>query len=333
MTSGQRAKRSVRLRVALGFVVRALIAVVPIVWIVTRFDVASAFDQALDVGLGPVAMSSTAQLVCIVLGAVRCRVLLRAYGADPLPGIAELVRGIMVGLYLNLIPGAVAGELVRAHRVSPTVGGLPTALMVMFLDRLGGLMGLVLIGAGTMLFGAQQSGSAGQWALATAAVLGAFGAALVVAAAIHGGPSSRLARLPWIGGSISSLRRPERPWELGLALVLSVGTQASMMVSVLALVVGIAPAASLSAAIQVAPVVVLLTFVPITPGGVGQREAVFIELWGRAGVSAQQAIAASVASFGVSIAFAASGGLMMLAERVGVFGPAISATPPRPPNE
>jgi uncharacterized membrane protein YbhN (UPF0104 family) len=64
----------------------------------------------------------------------------------------------------------------------------------------------------------------------------------------------------------------------------------------------------------VLPALILLTYVPITPGAVGQRELVYVHLLGAVAVKPEQAVALSLLVLGSNLAVAALGGGVHLVE-------------------
>jgi uncharacterized membrane protein YbhN (UPF0104 family) len=65
----------------------------------------------------------------------------------------------------------------------------------------------------------------------------------------------------------------------------------------------------------VVPAVVLFTYLPITPGGVGQREVVAVHLFSLARVPPSAAAAASLLLFALFLALGVLGGLCLVLER------------------
>ena len=76
-----------------------------------------------------------------------------------------------------------------------------------------------------------------------------------------------------------------------------------------------APEASIRAIAGVTPLAMLGTFIPLTPGGFGQREAIFVELYGISGVMANEAVAASLLWFASSLVAIAIGLVLGTIER------------------
>jgi hypothetical protein len=71
------------------------------------------------------------------------------------------------------------------------------------------------------------------------------------------------------------------------------------------------------------PLVVFLTYFPITPAAVGQRELVYVQALGNVGVSAEAAVSTSLIVFAALLFAAGVGGVLYLLE-----GPARRASVP-----
>jgi uncharacterized membrane protein YbhN (UPF0104 family) len=100
---------------------------------------------------------------------------------------------------------------------------------------------------------------------------------------------------------------------------LSLCTQICAALACAVLVIYAAPAADPVAVIRLAPFVVLLTFIPLTPGGFGQREAVFAATFALAGAPEDASVVAGLALFAVGLPIALAGAACLALERLGVF--------------
>jgi uncharacterized membrane protein YbhN (UPF0104 family) len=193
------------------------------------------------------------------------------------------------------------------------------ALLVAVVDRLCGLLGLLGLGALASALGASSPDprlsllSRWTWLLATTlAVLVALGLGLI-------GRSPRLQaaleRAPRPIRALAALRPPRSRWRLLAALFSSLLTQGAVVLALVLVVLAVYPALELGPALSLAPWIVLLIFVPITPAGIGQRELVFVELWSLAGVPRNAALGASLLYLAIGLIYAGIGGLLLLLER------------------
>src|SRR5262249_53549212 len=114
----------------------------------------------------------------VVVGALRWRVLLRAYGATQIPSTPRLVYLYFVAFfYNNYLPGAVVGDVGRGVVTRDALAeGATGALSVVLVERALGLFGLfALLAIG--LAGAGHGGALWWWT-----AVGCAGSAAIVAA-------------------------------------------------------------------------------------------------------------------------------------------------------
>jgi hypothetical protein len=307
----------------IGTAVRVLFAVLPLGYLVKRLDLGRVFANAGSVGVRGVLASATAVLVTVVLSAVRWRLLLRTYGADEtkLPGLFALTRAYLVGMYFNVLPSGVAGDVVRGWRVAPCVPSPATSYVVLLLERLSGLIGLLTVAsiAGLLAPSGVRGGVVG-YALAVGG-LGAVG----LGAVFFGLPQVR-ARSPWLRRASEALpvvgpivaKIPAANGARGplLALALSVLSQSIVVLGVAPLLMPLSPLATLGVCARIVPAVVLVTYIPLTPGGLGQREAAFAHFFGTVGIPREASVTASLLYFAVVLGISLLGGLVLAAERV-----------------
>jgi uncharacterized membrane protein YbhN (UPF0104 family) len=298
----------------LGIAIRVLGTAAALAWIATHVDLAAARDA---LGRIPVAMFVVAcALVAanVVAGAVRWRVLLVAYGAVRIPPFARLVRLYFVAFfYNNYLPGAVLGDVERGVVTRDAFGeqGATGALAVVFVERVLGLFGLfALLAIGLALAGGTLDTS-GLWlwtGLFSALSLGAVAAVALARRFGHilPAPFDRYAaKLPVL--------RDARAF--GVAIALSIATQTLIAGAGWVLLAAIAPV-GFAASLLVVPLAAATAFLPVTVGGAGAREAVYVALCGRLfGMPAGDALAASLALWLAHLAVGALGGLAQLTSR------------------
>lgn len=306
-----------------GKALRVLLAILPLGYLAKRLDLSLVLANAGRVGVTGVALAVSACIVSIGLAAVRWRALLAAYGADPerIPSVFELFKAYFVGLYFNVLPSGVAGDVVRGWRVASCVSSPATSYVVLLLERLSGLIGLLTIaGAAVML---SPSGAA-SGALGYAFTLGAVGAVgLAVVFFVLPQLRSRSSRitslvekLPVVGKILAKIPPASNARGPLTALALSVVIQGLVVASVAPLIVPLSDHATFTVCARIVPAVVLVTYIPLTPGGLGQREAAFAHFFGTAGVPREASVTASLLFFAVSLSMALLGGLVLAAERL-----------------
>ena len=303
-----------------GRVLRLLIAALPLYWLFRRLDWREVMHEAAAVGPTGIALAFTCVFASVAVGAVRWGVMLRAYGATDLPPLSTMLRHNLVGLWFNLLPSGVAGDAVRGHRVREYAGGLATSYTVLFVERVSGLLGLCLIAGLSMLSPVSIRSDAVSWTLGLG-LLGAAGLSalvLLVPFAITRRPALRqlVERVPVLGPMLVKIPPPRSVRGPLASVFLSVLTQGALVVCVFFLLRPLSPVATFGVCARVVPAIILVTYIPITPGGLGQREAAFTGLFGLAGVPGAMAVAASLLFFAEIVGVSVLGGLCLAAERL-----------------
>ena len=209
-----------------------------------------------------------------------------------------------IGGFFNLaVPGSTGGDVVKAWYTARDTGRGPRSVLTVFVDRVIGLLGLVVLAA-LVLVALRPDGpghdAARRVILVTglAAVVGlAVLAVTPLRRALRLGPLLR--RLPMRGvldemhAGLVLYRR--KPLVLGGALGLSLVNHAGIALAVAALAdaLGI-QGASMAACLAVVPIANLLSAIPLAPGGWGVGEWAFATFLSPYGVPATEAVTLSI---------------------------------------
>lgn len=305
-----------------GWVARLAVAILPFVWLANRVTFDEIFEHARAVGGASLALSIVALLFAAWPASMRWTILLRAYGAKTTPPHRELIRHIFVCAYFNALPSGVAGDLIRAHRVREHLPTLATSYAVVFVERITGLLGLLILATIATIVG-RGSGIDGAFVttafLATTTIaLAASSVLFVFPYAIERYPTLRrnLGRLPVFGKVALGIPKPRSALGLAKAVLLSLATQGASLLGITLLTRPLVEASQLVGCVQVMPLAILLTYIPLTPGGIAQREAIYAYLYAFAGVAPAVAVAVSLLFFAAQMAMAAIGGLVHLGEKL-----------------
>jgi len=248
----------------------------------------------------------------VVAGAERWRQLLRAYAAIEVPTLPRATSLYYVSFfYNNYLPGAVTGDVMRGVVTRDVFGerGATAGLAVVLVERALGLFGVfLLLAVGLVAAG----GTRALW------IWSAVGIALSIALVALLPFARRLApRLPERLAALARRVPAVESWSpFLLAVVLSVGTQLLVAVAGWLLLRAIDPAIGLGDSLLLVPLAAATTFLPITVGGAGAREAVYVTL----GASLfhmvpGDAAAASVALWLAHLVNGAIGGVIQLTRR------------------
>jgi glycosyltransferase 2 family protein len=289
----------------LGLGLRVLGTAAGLAWIAAHVELAQVEATLARIPLATFAAAALLVALNVVIGAARWRVVMQAYGATRIPAMTRLVALYFVAFfYNNYLPGAVAGDVGRGvvARAAFEGEGAVGALAVVLVERALGLLALfALLAVGLVAtHGAVDSGSLWWWTALGGAGSCALVAALPVArrlAPYLPGPLRRIAgRLP----GLSDARA------FAIAIALSLGTQVLIAVAGWILLAALGPI-DFGSSLLVVPLAAATTFLPITVGGAGAREAVYVALCGS--LFAMPAADAVAASLGLWFAHLAVGGV------------------------
>ncbi len=281
-------------------------------YLFTLVDVGEVLAAAADIPLSSMAVAVGLMAGAMVLGALRWRALLSAYGAQELPPLQLLIRLYFVGLFYNTyLPGGVGGDVVRGVITRQSFGpaGATAAVTVVLVERVLGLAALLAMVASVIAFAPPPGlDSLLGWALAgigcAVAAVAAIPTARRLAALV---PITRLRRL------LQSLPALHSRRHFVLALAYSFGTQSTMALIGYALLTGLAPSFRLADAFAIVPLASATAFLPITVGGAGAREAAFVALCTTAtDMDETRAATAGLAMWGATLLVAGVGGLLQL---------------------
>lgn len=309
-TSGNRspaAKVTSKNRARAIFAAKILVTVAALVFTFSRLSFAELSGGIRRLSINAVVLAIAVTLANLTLAGFRWRILLAAYGAKDPPSIAFLARAQLVGHFYNsFIPGNVSGDVVRAHATRASFDGPLGSYMVVGIERFFGLAGLFTLGAVALLLhplpGVMRAELLAALAFATALA--------IVLIPVAGRTLGR--RLPGrLGRWAAGLPVVARPGLLGIVLVLSLFTHSLVALTGHLLVDAIAPQVAASESLVLVPLAMVSTYAP-SVAGLGVREAAFVFLFGKVGVSRADATAASLAFMGVYLIVAALGGLVHL---------------------
>jgi uncharacterized membrane protein YbhN (UPF0104 family) len=295
----------------LGLALRLLGTAGGLAWIALTVDLSKAFHSIGRIPVGIFVLACALVAANVVAGALRWKVLLRAYGATRIPPVGRLVYLYFVAFfYNNYLPGAITGDVGRGvvtHEAFEQEGAT-AAIAVVLVERVQGLFALfALLAVGLVVAGGTIDSSALWWWT----VLGCAGSvALVACVPIARRLAPYLPRpLAKIAGRLPALHDTGA---FVMALGWSLVTQALIALAGWQLLAAMGPI-DLGASLLVVPLAAATAFVPITVGGAGAREQVYITLCGSLfGMPAADALAASIGLWGAHLAVGAVGGVLQL---------------------
>jgi uncharacterized membrane protein YbhN (UPF0104 family) len=295
------------IRIALRLAVAAL----ALLWLATSVDLAAVGRALAAVSWRAVLLATIASFVGNVVIAFRLRVLLAGQGVRARAS-QTLAINLAAFFYNLLLPvGGVGVAALRLQRLSArATGGFTAALTAMVCDRLAALAGLGLVGLagwvadphpkppGTLLVLLAGTGTIAVLA-APRAVPSAWRAFMRELQAGGSGTwwSAALARLRDALGSVARLS----PGTLAAIVALSIAAQMPGVVVFWALGRALDLGPTFAAMAWVRSVVVLITVLPISIGGLGVREGMLVLTLAAYGVPVADALALSILVFATTI--------------------------------
>ena len=248
-----------------------------IAYVVHAIDLHDVGDAFGRLSIGALAAATVLVGLNVVAGAERWRQLLRAYAAVEIPALARATSLYYVSFfYNNYLPGAVTGDVLRGVVTRDVFGerGATAGLAIVFVERALGLFGVFLLLAIGLLAAGGALDTRGLWIWSAAGIAGSVALVALLPFA------RRLA--PHLPDRLAVLARRvpavEKWPAFVLAVALSVLTQLLVAVAGWVLLRAIDPAVGLGESLLIVPLAAATTFLPITVGGAGAREAVYVSL-------------------------------------------------------
>jgi uncharacterized membrane protein YbhN (UPF0104 family) len=283
-----------------------------LLWLLLRkIDLNMAWQAAR--GISPVALLIAFALLTLQVGlcGLRWQMVVKALGARL--GFVKATAVFEIGLFFGLLlPGAIAGDMVRMWTVHRA--GLPMAAAInsVILERLAALMALVaLVTASEPLLAARVPHAAGLWVFPALTALGIAGAGSMML--LDRLPAALLRRrlLRGLVRLASDTRLLYlKPRNCLPVIAVALLGHLNLGLGAYALARGLSIDISMLDCVILFMPAVLVSMLPITIAGWGAREATLVVLFGFVGVPAAQALALSVLYGLSSMLIALPGGLL-----------------------
>lgn len=290
-----------------------------LLWLLfTRVDIARFWAVARESSPAWLAAAVASYFVMVLAATWRWRQLLRLQGIGV--QFRALLESMTVALFFNnFLPSNVGGDVMRVRDTAAAAGSPAQATAIVVVDRIAGLVGLILVAAVSSAFAGDRLpfSAAWIWAGLAAGIVGSV-AAFRLPALLDG----RLERLrsTRVGAIVARLtsmlaRFGAAPTGLAECVAISVVVQLASI----GLYAAVARALHLTVhpldIALIVPLASLIQAVPISFNGIGLREAAFTVLFGRAGVPPEAALLLSLEATAVVLGFSLLGGLAYLLRR------------------
>lgn len=269
----------------------------------------------------------TAAFLLHIFGYLLCswrwQILLRAQGF--VVPLLELIRAYTIGIFFNsFLPGVMSGDFMRALDISDRVASYTQSLLILFVERLTGLIALLILALVALpLMGwdiVEETGVL--W------ILVAVGAGvLVISLTFLSAPFRRFAT--WLSG-MGPLRRlqgivakvtrtsavfSDRMGPVYGCVVISVIFQANVVLHFYLIAEALDFGVPVIFYFALIPVSLFIMMVPISINGIGVREQAFIVLFGTFGVPASSAISLAWIALAFVLVQAVAGGVVFALRR------------------
>lgn len=275
-------------------------------------------SSLLSANLYLVFFAASLHIIGFYLCSLRWLLLLRVQNAEF--SILTLAFSYLVGIFFNsFLPGTMSGDVVRAMDTSRKVGSFGSSILIIFVERLTGIIALLILGGFALLLGAHeilgyQTVKVFLILLTLFIFVSLFflfhpkGCYLIEKILKYIPFSSVQVKLGKIAGALSIFSGKGKV--LGLCIMISILFQANVVFHywIIGKALGIDIHWMLYFAII--PVSILILMIPASINGIGLREQAFIFLFGNVGVSTALAVSLAWIAFGILLLQALTGGVV-----------------------
>jgi hypothetical protein len=303
-------------------IARIVISAGLLIWIVSS----AGLDNLWDVVRGSDAALYGLALLLPLAGmfgrAMRWRALLYAINVR-LP-FGRLVYLYFIGAFFNtFLPTGFGGDVIRALEVGPSASS-QQATGTIVVDRLAGFVALFIMALIALPWAVTWLPMAWVGLVALAGVGVILGTGLLLEGRLLRAITARLPRRlslagdAWIGQTyqVMTACRAGLPAALGWSVAFNIGQITASYLAARALQLDL----PYSVFFVVMPITAAVLLVPISISGLGVREGVYVTLFGALGVTQPQAVALSLAVYGLDFAMGIVGGLVYLANSLKAVG-------------
>jgi uncharacterized membrane protein YbhN (UPF0104 family) len=324
-SAGPPAKSSIGKRI---FLVLKIVVSLGLLYLLFRqTDLHSVFLRMKSMDLRWMFSALAIYAAMIAVSAWRWRVLIETQQVTC--SLAQLGGSFLVATFFNnFLPSNIGGDVIRIADTAPAMSSRTRAAGVVLIDRGLGLVALILVAAAGSLAahrnGVDIPGSQYLWIALVAAV----GTALPVLFAPHLlfdalKPLRRMLKSAWLDERVERLadlfaRLNGQPVAIAQAFLGALGVQLILVMFYVAIAHGLAIPLTITGALLIIPVSLVVQMVPLSINGFGVREAVFTYFFNKLGLSVEAALALSLISTATIAVFSLSGGLLFLLRRGGL---------------
>ncbi|WP_019502919.1 lysylphosphatidylglycerol synthase transmembrane domain-containing protein [Pseudanabaena sp. PCC 6802] len=270
-------------------------------FVFSRVDLAQIWTQVNYLSLPFVAFALLYYTGCQWLSCWRWQTVLRATGH--FVSISRLLASYFAGMFVSIfLPGSFGGDVYRSYTVSQKIGDIEVAIASVFLERFTGLAAIFALA----LLGLPLAFKIiGRWDIILLFVVCASvisGGTLLIAS-----PRLLIWAEPWLqklrmGGIVARIAKiqiilrkfVQHRRAMAIAIAISLLIQLAVPFYQYLLAQQLKISISYLELLIFTPISIVVTLLPISFGGLGVQEGLWVYLFGRVGVSAEQAITLSL---------------------------------------
>ncbi len=301
----------------LAVLLRILISAAIILFLFKNIDAKSLAQVIKSANKALILISSIVFLASYVLALLRWRMLLAAVGIR-LP-LKRVIASYSAGIFFNLfLPSSIGGDFMRSVDLSVHTKKPKEIIATVFLDRLSGYIGLVILASLSFVFGGELVREKGTvFALGIIIFILLFSLLVLFNKFIYRLISRflRSSNPGNIRGLISDLHKEihifrHRKTIIIKNIVLSILIQAMAPLSFALLAFSLGLKVNLVYFFIFIPIIGAITLLPISIGGLGLRDLTTIYFFGKVGIAKDIAFAMSLLNFSFILVFGILGGLL-----------------------
>ncbi len=252
-----------------------------------------------------------------LLGFLRWQMLLKA--ADIRIPLKKLISSFSGGVFFSIfLPSTIGGDVVRTADLAEHTNRAKEIIATVFLDRLSGYIGLVIVVLPALVLG---KGLVHDKVVFSSVVVIISVLAFMLLVLFSNFIYSRLTRFlsaPGAGRIKEAIKDVHREIHIFrhrrkviiYNLILSIFIQVISPVSIYLIGCSLGVKANFIYFLIFLPIIGAITLIPVSIGGLGLRESLFVVYFAKAGVIKQLALAMSLLSFSFIVIYGAIGGLI-----------------------
>lgn len=300
-----------------SFLLRFIVSASLIIFVFSKIDIKNFLNSLKEANILLLLFSLSLHFVGALLGSSRWNVLLKSYGIE-VPQ-RELYRLYMIGSFFNtFLPTSVGGDAVRMLKVSSLTEKRAQAVTSVFIERFIGMFVLYIISFFSYAFyfkfrEGKELLLAILFLLFVSIAFVLFILSPISEKIIKIIPSSFLKEK--LNKIHYSLKYPvKEPLSLTKVILYTTFLQINVVIYFFIISIAIKIKLSIVYFFILIPIILTVTMLPITLGGIGLREGGFVFLFSKFGVSPEKALSLSILGYFISIIFAIFGGLIYIFE-------------------